>query len=252
MGDLGKNLIMNIRSLVLSLAAIVIAISGSAQAIKKTVELPEFKSIYVNSGYTVTLKQSNKQEVVVETLPEIWDLTTLKVEDGILMINMERKPENPNKSIWAKIDDIKLKVPMKITVSVKEIKELHVNGGGKIVSANSLAADHLKLVLAGNGDMDLDIKSKEVKTEVAGSGNVQLRGYANTNDVSISGSGNLKAFGCELETAKVKIAGSGNCELNVSQNLESLVAGSGTVKHKGNTKAVTRRVYGSGNVERAF
>lgn len=252
MADLGKNIIMNSRSLVLSFAALLIAFSGTAQAVKKTVEVPEFKTIYVNSGYTVTLKQSNKQEVLVETLPEIWDLTTIKVEDGILMINMERKPENPNKSIWAKIDDIKLKVPMKITISVKEVKELQVNGNGKIVSANSLAADNLKLVVAGSGDMDLDIKSKTVKTEIAGSGNIQLRGYASTNDVSISGSGNLKAFSCELETAKVKIAGSGNCELNVSQNLESLVAGSGTVKHKGNTKAVTRRVYGSGNVERAF
>ncbi len=243
---------MNIRTLVLSFAAVLIAVSGSAQAIKKTLELPEFKSIYVNSGYTVTLKQSNKQEVLVETLPEIWDLTSIKVEDGILMINMERKPENPNKSIWAKIDDIKLKVPMKITISVKEIKELQVNGGGKIISANSLAADVLKLALTGNGEMDLDIKSKEVKTEISGSGNVLLRGYANSNDVSISGSGNLRAFTCELETAKVKVAGSGNCELNVSQNLESLVAGSGTVKHKGNTKSVTRRVFGSGAVERSF
>lgn len=227
-------------------------LAAHGQTVKKTLELPEFKAIYVNSGYTVNLKQSNKQEVIVETLPEIWDLTSIKVENGILMINMERKPETPNKSIWAKIDDIKLKTPMKITVSVKNINELQVNGNGKIVTVNSLAADRLKLSLAGNGEMDLDIKSSEVKTDVTGSGNILLKGYASSNEVFIAGSGSLRAFGCELETSNVRISGSGQCELNVTQTLESLVAGNGTVKHKGNTKNVTRKVYGSGAVERAF
>jgi hypothetical protein len=226
--------------------------SVNAQTVKKTVELPEFKAIYVNSGYTVNLKQSNKQEVIVETLPEIWELTSIKVEDGILMINMERKPESPNKSIWAKIDDIKLKTPMKITVSVKNINELQVNGNGKIITVNSLASDLLKLSLAGNGEMDLDIKSSQVKTDVTGSGSILLKGYASSNEVFIAGSGSLKAFLCELETSKVRVSGSGSCELNVTQTLESLVAGNGTVKHKGNTKNVTKKVYGSGAVERAF
>lgn len=241
--------------LVLHLSALILLVASApaaGQTVKKTLELPEFKAIYVNSGYTVNLKQSNKQEVIVETLPEIWDLTSIKVEDGVLMINMERKPETPNKSIWAKIDDIKLKTPMKITVSVKNINELQVNGNGKIITVNSLAADILKLSLAGNGEMDLDIKASNVKTDVTGSGNILLKGYATTNEIFIAGSGCLRAFACELETSKVRVSGSGNCELNVSKSLDSLVAGSGTVKHKGNTKSVTRKVYGAGAVERAF
>jgi hypothetical protein len=237
---------------VLLLMIMMNVVAANAQTVKKTVELPEFKAIYVNSGYTVNLKQSNKQEVIVETLPEIWDLTSIKVENGILMINMERKPESPNKSIWAKIDDIKLKTPMKITVSVKNINELQVNGNGKIITMNSLASDQLKLSLAGNGEMDLDIKATKVKTDVTGSGSINLKGYATSNEVFIAGSGSLKAFACELETSNVKISGNGTCELNVTQALESLVAGSGSVKHKGNTKTVTKKIYGSGAVERAF
>ena len=79
-----------------------------------------------------------------------------------------------------------------------------------------------------------------------------IKGYATNNDVFIAGSGSLRAFACELETSNVRMSGSGQCELNVTQTLESLVAGNGTVKHKGNTKSVTRKVYGSGAVERAF
>src|SRR4030095_4415018 len=88
------------------LAAFLVATSFvSAQNTKKVIELPEFKAIYVNSNYTVYLKQTNKQEVTVEALTEIFAVTEIKVENGILMVNVERKPDNSNKSIWAKIDD---------------------------------------------------------------------------------------------------------------------------------------------------
>src|SRR5579859_2671541 len=238
--------------IVLSLLLLSAASIAFAQPTKKTLELPEFKSIYVNSNYTVYLKQTNKQEVSVEADPDIFALTKIFVENGVLMINVERKPDNPNKSIWSKIDDIKLKAVMKVMVSVKSINELQVNSGGKIVSENSIAADYLSLAVSGNGGMDIDLKGNNVKTEVSGSGEITMKGYATANDVYISGSGGLNAFTCELESAKVKVSGSGNAEVNVTGKLDATVLGSGTIKHKGNTKEVNKKVYGSGSVERAY
>jgi Protein of unknown function (DUF2807). len=223
-----------------------------AQVTKKTLELPEFKNIYVNSNYTVYIKQTNKQEVSVEALTEIYELTTIKVENGVLMINVERKPENPNKSIWAKIDDIKLRPTMKIMVSVKSISDLQVNGGGKIISENSIASDYLTMSVSGSGSIDLDIKGNNVKSEVSGSGSIALKGYASNNDIVLSGSGNMNAFDCELESAKIKVSGSGIAELNVTSSMEAVVLGSGTIKHKGNTKNVNKKIYGSGAVDRAY
>src|SRR5690242_14304142 len=133
------------------IAFVLLVTTAFAQVTKKTLEFPEIKSIYNNSNYTVYLKQSNKQEVNVEALTEIYELTNIAVENGVLIINVERKPDNPNKSVWAKIDDIKLNPTMKVYVSVKNINELQVNGGGKIVSENSLASNVLVLSMAGNG-----------------------------------------------------------------------------------------------------
>src|SRR6478736_343962 len=126
---------MKSKSLI-TLLFLAFSIATQAQVTKKTLELPEFKSIYVNSNYTVYLKQTNKQEVTVEALADIFAATEFKVENGILMINIERKPENPNKSLWSKIDDIKLNPTMKVYVSLKNVSELQVNGGGKIISEN--------------------------------------------------------------------------------------------------------------------
>jgi hypothetical protein len=238
--------------ILLSLVLLCIASFTFGQTTKKTLELPEFKSIYVNSNYTVYLKQTNKQEVNVEALTEIYELTTIKVENGVLMINVDRKPDSPNKSIWSKIDDIKLKPTMKLMVSIKNVSELQVNGSGKIISENSIASDYLSLGVAGSGSIDLDIKGNNLKTEVSGSGTISLKGYATANDISMSGSGDVKSFLCELENAKVKMSGSGSCELSVTNNLEAVVLGSATLKHKGNTKNVTKKVYGSGLIDRAY
>lgn len=238
--------------ILVSLVLLSIASFTFAQTTKKTLELPEFKSIYVNSNYTVYVKQTNKQEVTVEALTEIWELTSVKVENGVLLVNVERKPETPNKSIWAKIDDIKLKPTMKLMVSVKNISELQVNGGGKIISENSIASDYMSLSVSGSGGIDLDLKGNNLKTEISGSGNVTLKGYATSNDIIMSGSGSMNAYACELESAKVKISGSGTCEITASASLDAVVLGSGIVKHKGNTKNVTKKVYGAGSVDRAY
>lgn len=226
--------------------------AATAQVTKKVLELPEFKSIYVNSNYAVYLKQTNKQEVSVEALTEIFTLTDIKVENGILMINVERKPDNPNKSIWAKIDDIKLNPTMKLYVSMKNISELQVNGNGKIISENSISASNILLAVNAGGSMDIDIKGETVKAEVSGSGSLSLRGYATAIDAMISGPGSINGFNCPLETAKVKVSGSGLCELNVTGNIDALVLGNGQVKHKGNTKTATKKIYGSGSVDRAY
>lgn len=235
-----------------TLVLLSVASIAFAQTTKKTLELAEFQSIYVNSNYTVYLKQTNKQEVTVEALTEIFSVTEFKVENGTLYINVERKPDSPNKSIWAKIDDIKVNPAMKVYVSVRNVNELYVNGGGKIVSENSIASDNLTVGVTGSGSIDLDLKGRTVKTEISGSGNVTMKGYASFADVALSGSGNLNAFNLELESAKVRVSGAGNAEVNVTSSLEAMVLGSGNVKHKGNTKTVTKKSYGSGLIDRAY
>lgn len=218
----------------------------------KTIDLPAFSGIYVNSNYTVYLKQSNKQEVKVEALKEIFEISKFEVENGILHINVERKPKDPNASVWAKIDNIKIAPTMEVYISVRDISTLRINGNGKIITENSIASNTLDLAISGSGSMNLDIKGKEVKTSISGSGNITLKGYATSNDINMSGSGSLNAFECELTYATIDQSGSGTCEINVTEELEAKVYGSAVVKHKGSTKSVTKKVYGSGEIDRAY
>lgn len=240
---------MNTLWLLLMVCTVQISI---AQTTKKVLELPEFKGIYVNSNYTVYLKQTNKQEVTVEALTEIFAVTEIKVENGILMVNVDRKPDNPNKSLWQKIDDIKLNPTMKLYVSVKNINDLQVNGNGRIISENSIASDYVTLGVSGGGSLDVDLKGTTIKAELSGNGIMTVKGYATSMDAVVSGSGTINGYDCTLETAKAKVSGSGLCQLNVSNNLDGQIQGNGQIKHKGNTKSAQKKIYGSGTIERTY
>lgn len=100
--------------------------------------------------------------------------------------------------------------------------------------------------------MDLDIKGDVVKAEVSGSGKMGIKGYASNLEGVVSGSGAINAFNCPLEKATIKVSGTGLAELNVTDTITATVVGSGSVKHKGNTKNATKKVYGSGSVDRAY
>ena len=218
---------------------------------RKTLTLPEFRNIALNANYTVYLKQTNKQEVTIEALSEIYQLTTVKVENGTLIVNME-KDKSKNKSLWEKLDKIKINPIMKIYVSVKDVRDLSINGGGKIIAENSISSGKLNLSVTGSGDMEVDIKGETLNTSISGSGNIKLKGYATTNHITLSGTGSLHAFDMSLEKIEAKVSGSGDCEINVSEDLQGEVYGSGNISHKGNTKRVTKKVYGNGSIQRAY
>lgn len=187
----------------------------------------------------------------MEALTEIYQLTKIKVENGTLVVNLE-KDKSKNKSLWDKIDKIKINPHMKIFVSMKNIKNLNINGGGKIIAENSISSGNLNLSVTGSGDMDVDVKGEILKTNISGSGKIDLKGYATTNTISLSGSGSLHAFKMTVDKANAKLSGSGNCEINVSDELSAEVYGNGDLSHKGNTKNVIKKLYGNGTIKRAY
>lgn len=217
---------------------------------KKTLELPEFHSISVNSGYTVYIKQHNKQEVNVEALSEIYSISEFKVINGILHINVQRKEGSTNKSLWGKLDEIKIAPVMKVMISMKQVKSLQVNGTGKIVTENSIASPDISLLVSGSGSIELDLKGQRLNTEVSGPGSILLKGYTGDHRLLLSGTGKVTAYGLEVEKTNAKVSGPGICEINVSDDLQAEIYGDGQLMVKGNTKSVKSNIYGQGVVKR--
>ena len=241
---------MTKRLLILTVLFFTVGFFSIGQVNKHNINVVDFHSISVNSSYTVHVKQSNKQEVRVEALKEIYDISEFVVKEGVLHINIEREETKSNSSIWQKIDNIKIMPTLNVYVSMKDIKNLSVNGNGKLITENSLAADHLNILVAGTGSLEADIKCKTLAVKLAGPGTLKLKGYADSMEVDNSGAGTIDAFECEIQTAQAKHYGLGATKINISDKLDAQVYGSGSILVKGATKEIIKKEYGVGKVER--
>lgn len=76
---------------------------------------------------------------------------------------------------------------------------------------------------------------------------MRLGGDARGHRLEINGSGEVNAFELTQATAEVRINGSGNTRLRVTQALEANIVGSGTVYYRGQP-TVTSSISGSGRI----
>lgn len=236
---------------ILALLSLPIFTIAQSQVVNEDIEIIEdFHSINVNSRYTVYLKQSNETKIEVRALKEILDISEFEVEEGVLNINIKR--DKKNKSVWEQIDDIKIAPKLDVYISMKEVNALNVYGNGKIITENSISSKNLTLTLSGSGSLEADIKGENLSIDNSGSGLIKLKGYANSANFSLSGYGKIDAFELNLKDAEAKLTGSGDIEINVSDNLNAKAHGSGKILYQGNTKAITKKEYGLGKVERTY
>jgi len=233
--------------------ASIIAFSAdiNAQVNSHNLNIADFHSISCNSRYTVYLKQSNKEEVRVEAQKEIYEISEFIVKDGVLEINI-KKEKSKDKSVLRQIEDIKILPTLNVYVSIKDVKALQVNGSGKIITENSIASDDLTISIAGSGEMEIDVKGKNINAKISGPGDLKLSGYANNLDLALSGSGEAEAYEFEVATASCKLYGAGSAQLNVSDELTAEIYGNGNIQVKGATKNVTKKIYGYGELERTY
>ena len=65
-----------------------------------------------------------------------------------------------------------------------------------------------------------------------------------------AGSGTVRAFDCNMDELECKIAGSGDIEASVVNKIKAEIAGSGSVKYKGDPQDIQKKVMGSGKIEK--
>jgi hypothetical protein len=109
------------------------------------------------------------------------------------------------------------------------------------------------LQVDGSGSMDISggfNTTSLLKATVNGSGNVFIRdGNADSYEIVINGSGDIRSFGLASKIALVRISGSGDAEVKVTDKLDVVITGSGNVYYMGNP-AVFTKITGSGKVNK--
>lgn len=233
---------MKQRILILGLIALI----GSSACIKRSF-LPagpvvtedrdpgEFDKVRVEGSMDVHLLQDTTFRVRVKARQQMLGYIETYVASGRLFIS-ERSHRFGNRG------------PMDIYVSIDTMQAIDLFGSGDVfggvASGNS---GHIGLNGSGNVDLYYEVP-KRMDVDIVGSGNVQLKGSAHALDLNIDGSGNFNGKAYPVALCDVRIEGSGNADVFVTDTLNAYISGSGNINYWGNPKQVNRSIDGSGNV----
>lgn len=210
-------------------------LQGSGKIVKENRTIGEFNKVSLMGMGNIYITQGNENALVVESDDNIIKHITTNIKGSTLIIDADRQicPEKIN-----------------LYVTMKQIEGLKIKGSGDIITSNLIKVDKLAIILDGSGNIKADAEGNGVKCEINGSGDIRLSGKSNYSFLSIKGSGNINSSECEVTKCDVEIFGSGNANVNIKEELNVKVFGSGDVIYKGEPKNVSQKILGSGSVRK--
>jgi len=223
-------------------SAILLGCTGlQAQSIKR-IDIVSFNEVYIGGSFNVEITDDKTKHIVLEGNQEAIDEIEVSLRNNKLQIEKKRN------SWWRsgyKGGRVSIQIP------ATQLKAVYLSGSGSL-KGTIHASEDLKLVVSGSGPFNASIEGAEdINSTISGSGDITISGSCEHLNLQISGSGSLRAEDLSTKTAEVKIAGSGNARLNVSERLMASVAGSGNVIYSGNPSKVEKSVAGSGRIRSA-
>jgi carbon monoxide dehydrogenase subunit G len=176
-----------------------------------------FSEVELQGVGNLSIQQTGSESLTVEAEEDVIPKLRTEVENNRLIIGPESNTS---------IHTIK---PINYKLTVKDLDALKLSGSGNI-EAEDIETDKLAVTINGTGD-------------------VKMAGRADSQDIDISGSGNYQAGNLESKEVKIAVGGSGSAIVNVSDELDAKVSGSGSVEYVGDP-TVNQDVSGAGRVRK--
>jgi hypothetical protein len=208
---------------------------GSKIVIRETRAVDFFHSVEIIGSCDVFFTKDSSQKLILEGEDNILSLIRTWVRhDGILVIEPRRSYNTD--------------IGVKAYISMTEIRGFTIAGSGAVVGELPFDADELTLKIAGSGQIKMDVTAQKVFSAIAGSGDIFLDGKAGFHSYAIAGSGDLNADFFETAQYEIKIAGSGDSHIYVTDILDVTIAGSGNIYYRGDPAVINCCINGTGKL----
>jgi hypothetical protein len=229
-------------------------IDGNGMVNTETRNVGSFTSISSESFFDVFIIQDSIEQVMVEAESNLLPYIQTVVSGSTLILREQNHY------------CLDTRLPVKITVRVKELEKIFLVGSGNIQGDSEFVTSSFEIDLTGSGNIDLEMNAQQVEVwlggsgninlgttaddlqaTITGSGNINLWGDAIETVLTISGSGNINGYGLFQDNCYVTISGSGNVFVFVDKYLSVTISGSGSVFYRGSPQ-IQAHITGSGMV----
>lgn len=190
----------------------------------------------------MTIIQGEEESLVLRGRQEILEKIVTQVEVGCLIIELGRDwLEKIFSGTLTSQSDIHY------ILTVREMKRITASGSHSI-EVNGFTANNLELVTSGSETITINgLICNHLCVKTSGHAQVNLNGHAEQQDIHISGGCHYQASDLECNRADVKISGTGQVSLCVTEALNVRISGSGQVEYSGSPK-VAQQISGAGYV----
>lgn len=210
-------------------------VRGSGTAASETRAVPGFDRVAIHDAFDVEIEVGPEREVVLEGDDNLLSHVATRVEGRTLDIETDR--------------ELRPRAGLLISVRTPRLTGLSSSGSSDVV-VGGVEADAFDVHVSGSSDVSASGRFGDLTATVSGSGEIEGEGTADAIDGRVSGSGDLDLAGVRARSAEVRVSGSGEILLDVSERLDADVSGSGKVVYRGDP-LVRSSVSGSGSVRRA-
>jgi hypothetical protein len=192
-------------------------IVGSGRIVTENRALGDFTKVRSEGVFEVTITQGPVQSVEISADDNIIGQVKTTVTNNELRLSLKNDGYN--------------RVTLKAKITVPQLNSLNNSGTG------SMAVNQIS-------------ESGHFKVRNSGTGNIKINGNATSLSVYNEGTGRFKGFDFMVKDAEVETIGTGDVEVNCSDNLKVTIEGSSKVYYKGNP-ILDVHINGSGSTVNA-
>jgi hypothetical protein len=198
-----------------------------AGTITSVLQLDAYHTVHLRGAAELELQNASTPSTTLTTnilMPSMSsENITAEVRDSILYIDTHTN---------IPIDDL----IAKFTIATPYLREIIVQGAGKIETTDnqSLQLTSLNLDLSGAAEADLLLNVQNLTIDAKGASKLDLAGVAENLHVTIAGAGELEAEDLLAQVVHINCAGASKAEVHAVRELWAQAAGASKISYNGN------------------
>jgi hypothetical protein len=190
-------------------------IAGSGRIVSQVRAAAGFTGIEVTNTTKVIITQDTVESLRIEVDDNILDRVTTTVTGGVLRVGLQEGSYN--------------NVTFRVYVSMVNINLLESTGAADFSATGPISVG-------------------EIVCRITGAGTVTLWGTATSETVEIIGAGSIRNLGLVTPRCTALISGAGDIQVHVTEQLDAVISGTGSIVYAGDPPTVHSIITGLGNV----
>jgi len=231
----------------------IVAEKGNGYIATSERSVTSFEKIKLVGSVNVRYHASDKYRVVVTVDSNLEEYIKVSTKNNVLTIKNKNNGILANRDVHFNTDPSQISessAQYLVDIYCPYLTGIKVKGSGRFEGIDKIISSTLTVDISGSGKVDGSFECEKISAKIKGSGKITVAGTANNAKISIYGSGRLDGLGFDTKIAAVKISGSGEINIGISDKLTADLSGDGSggeLTYRGEPK-IESKVKGNGRI----